>query len=327
MYTDGTTFTNPATGGLDGGGAAYSATLLGGSQFWNGVQFNFGPPNVTNIISCAGQTVPLPLGNFLTLRLLATGIQGNQTSQSLMVTYADSSTTTYVQSLSDWFTPQNYPGESKAVIMGHRNSSNGTQDNRTFYLYGYSFSLNSSKTVQSVRLPGNGNVIVAAISLVPNLAPVFTLNPFSVSSVTAGQAYGGTIATNASDLDGDSLTFAKVSGPAWLSVAANGGLSGTPLSADVGANGFVVSVADAGGLSNSATMNLTVNAPPPIFATVSPQPPNLLLNWTGGIAPYQVQMNTDLTSSAWVGLAGPLSSTSLLITPSNSAAFYRILGQ
>jgi hypothetical protein len=159
------------------------------------------------------------------------------------------------------------------------------------------------------------------------LAPVFTLNPFNLSSVTAGQAYGGTIATDASDLDGDSLTFAKVSGPAWLSVAANGGLSGTPLSADVGTNSFVVSVADVGGLSNTATMNLTVNAAPAIFATVSPQLPNLLLNWTGGIAPYQVQMNTDLTSSAWVSLAGPLSSTSLVITPSNNAAFYRILGQ
>jgi hypothetical protein len=327
MYTDGTTFTNPATGGLDGGGSAYSATLLRGAQFWNGVQFNFGPPDVTNVISCAGQTVPLPAGNFLALRMLATGVQGNQSSQSFLVTYADGSTAAFGQSLSDWFTPQNYPGEAKAVIMGHRNSSNGSKDNRTFYLYGYSFNLNSSKIVQSLRLPSNGNIVVTSVSLVPNLAPSFMLNPFAFSNVVAGQPYGGTIATNASDLDGDTLTFAKVSGPSWLSVAGNGGLSGTPLSGDVGPNSFVVSAADAGGLSNTATMNITVIAAPPIQTSISPQLPNIMLSWTGGIAPYQVQMNTDLTTLNWVGIAGPLSSSSLLITPTNSAAFYRVIGQ
>lgn len=327
MYTDGTTFTNPATGGLDGGGAAYSASLLGGSQFWNGVQLNFGPPNVTNVVSCAGQTIPLPPGNFLALRMLATGIQGNQLSQSFVVSFADGTAATFFQSLSDWFTPQNYAGESKAVIMGHRNSSNGTKDNRTFYLYGYSFNLNSSKVVQSIRLPNNANVIVTAISLVPNLAPLFTLNPFTLPNATAGQPYAGTIATNATDLDGDALTFAMVNGPAWLTLASNGSLSGTPLSANAGLNSFLVSVADAGGLSNTAAMNLSVTAAAPIMAGISPSGTNLLLSWTGGIAPYAVQINTDLTTAAWANLSTGISSNSFGLSPSNTAGFYRIVGQ
>ena len=173
IYTDGTTFTNPPTGGLDGGGEAYSGTLLGNSQTWSNIVFVFGPVNATNVISCASQTITLPPGNYSRLWMLATGVQGNQTSQSFVVTYSDSTTTTFVQSLSDWFTPQNYAGESKAVIMSHRNNSDGTTDNRTFYLYGYSFALNNAKTVQSIRLPNNANVIVTAISLVPNWPPTF----------------------------------------------------------------------------------------------------------------------------------------------------------
>ena len=47
--------------------------------------------------------------------LLATGVNGNQPDQTFVVTYVDGSTTTITQSLSDWFTPQSYPGEAVAV--------------------------------------------------------------------------------------------------------------------------------------------------------------------------------------------------------------------
>ena len=46
---------------------------------------------------------------------------------------------------------------------------------------------------------------------------------------------------------GDTLTFSKLSGPAWLNVAANGTLSGTPCGSDYGANKFTVRVTDATG--------------------------------------------------------------------------------
>jgi hypothetical protein len=327
IYTDGTTFTNPATGGLDGGGSAYSGTLLGGGLTWNNSVFAFGPVNATNVISCTNQTITLPPGNYSRLQMLATGVEGDQSSQSFLVTYTDTTTTTFVQSLSDWFTPQNYPGESRAVIMSHRDSSNGTTDNRTFYLYGYSFALNSAKVVQSVRVPNNADVVVTAISLVPDWPPTFRVNPFTLANANAGQAYSGTIATNASDLNGDPLTFAMVSGPAWLNVAANGTLSGTPLSPDVGNNSFGVSVTDPGGLSNTATMNITVIAAPPIVSTLSPQSGGLLLSWTGGIAPYAVQSTTNLAYPDWQDVAEDISSNSLFLTPSNDMEFYQIGGE
>ncbi|HTJ00340.1 MAG TPA: protease pro-enzyme activation domain-containing protein [Dongiaceae bacterium] len=327
IYSDGVSFTNPATGGIDGGGAAYSATLLTGAQIWSNVLFNFGPANATNVICGKGQTIPLPAGKFAALRMLATGVQGNQVSQSFLITYTDNTTSTTVQSLSDWFSPQNYSGESRAVIMGHRNSSDGSKDNRTFYLYGYSLPVNSGKTIQSIKLPNNASVIVTAISLVPNWEPTFRLNPFTAPDAMAGTIFSGSAATNASDLNGDALTYAKVSGPTWLSVLGNGTLSGTPLSADVGANSFVISVRDSGSLSNTATLNLNVTAAPGIVSTISGTESNLLMSWTGGIAPYQVQMSTNLTTNGWLDVSGTISTNLFEITPSNGGAFYRVIGQ
>lgn len=327
MYTDDTTFTNPATGGIDGVGSAYSATLLGGSLIWTNTLFDFGPPNVTDVVSAAGQTLSLPPGNYSALRMLATGVEGDQTSQSFVVTYTNNTTTTFSQNLSDWFTPQNYSGEFQAVTMGHRNISNGTADNRTFYLYGYSFNLNGTNTVQSLRLPSDGNVVVLAISLVPHWLPVFTSNPFNEPGIQAGQPYSGTLFGSAVDLNGSVLTYAKVSGPAWLTVASNGALSGTPLSPNVGANSFQVSATDSSGSSTNATMFITVTPAPPIISAITPQGANLLLSWTGGISPYQVQMTTNLENPNWSDVGGLVGGNSLTISPTNTATFYQILGQ
>jgi Putative Ig domain len=327
IYTDATTFTNPPTGGVDGVGSAYSGTLLGNSQTWNNTPFAFGPLNATNVISCAGQTITLPPGNYSRLEMLGTGVNGSQAAQPFVVTYTDSTTSTFAQGLSDWFSPESYAGESRAVSMSHRDNANGTTDNRTFYLYGYSFALNSTKTIQSLRLPDNANDIITAISLVPNWPPTFNVNPFSEANADVGYGYSGTIATNTSDLNGDTLAYAKVSGPAWLNVAANGVLSGTPLSADIGDNSFQVSVTDSGGLSNTATMNITVRVPSPIVLTITPQAGGLLLNWSGGAGPYQLQAATNLVNPNWQNIGGTISSNSFSITPTEGEMFYRAIGQ
>jgi len=162
IVTDGTTITN---GGLDGLNNAYSANLLGTSLTFSGATFLFGPANASNAVSARGQTITLRPGQFSALGMLATGVNGSQQNQTFQVKYTDGTTQNFTQSLSDWFSPSNYPGESKALTMPYRDTGNGTEDTRTFYLYGYNFSINSSKTVQSVTVPNNGNVVVLAISL------------------------------------------------------------------------------------------------------------------------------------------------------------------
>jgi hypothetical protein len=212
--------------------------------------------------------------------------------------------------------------------MGHRNNSDGSTDNRSFYLYGYSFTLNSAKTVQSVRLPADANVIVTAISLVPNWSPSFNVNPLTLANATAGSAYSGTIATNASDLNGDPLTYALVSGPAWLIVGTDGTLSGTPLASDAGTNNFEVSVTDPGGLSATATLNISVNPVTPFVASFTTQSTGSLgLSWAGGNGPFQVQWTTNLVNPVWQNLGSTISSNSVVIVPTNGAMFYRIIGQ
>ena len=52
-------------------------------------------------------------------------------------------------------------------MMAYRDESNGTKDNRTYYLYSYSFALNPAKTVSSITLPSNANVSVLAVTLMP----------------------------------------------------------------------------------------------------------------------------------------------------------------
>ena len=91
-----------------------------------------------------------------------------------------------------------------------------------------------------------------------NNPPAFTSDPITKPNATQGQSYSGSIASNASDPNSDPLTFAKASGPTWLSVAANGALIGTPGSTNVGINSFTVSVSDGRGGSDTATLQITV---------------------------------------------------------------------
>ena len=104
--------------------------------------------------------------------LLGTGIQGNQTSQTFTVNYTDGTSSQFVQSFSDWFTPQKYPRRVwKALPWPTEIFSNGTKDRRTFNLYAYRFVLNPTKVVESITLPNNPNVVVLAATLVPWLRP------------------------------------------------------------------------------------------------------------------------------------------------------------
>jgi hypothetical protein len=92
-----------------------------------------------------------------------------------------------------------------------------------------------------------------------NYPPAFTSDPINEINATEDAAYSSTIADDASDPESDPMTFSKVSGASWLSVAADGTLSGTPTSSDVGLNVFTVRV-DATGGFDTATLNITVTS-------------------------------------------------------------------
>jgi len=74
-------------------------------------------------------------------------------------------------------------------------------------------------------------------------------------------------------------------------------------------------------------MNITVSAAPPILSTITNTVSSILMNWSGGIAPYQAQMSTNLATSSWDNVGGLISLNTFIIALTHPAAFYRIMGQ
>ena len=229
IVSDGSTFSS--TGGLDGGGVALSANLLGTSQTWNGTPFIIGAAGSSDVVSATGQTISLPAGQYASLQFLATAVNGNQANQTFTVKYSDGTTKTFTQSISDWFTPQNYAGESTAVTMPYRDMFDGTKDSRTFDVYGYSFSLDATKTVSSITLPNDANIELLSATLssatsVPaapiNLAATAGNNQVALSwaassGATSYNVYRGTASGQ------EALLHSGVSGTSYTdSTAANG---------------------------------------------------------------------------------------------------------
>jgi len=56
-------------------------------------------------------------------------------------------------------------------------------------------------------------------------------------------------------------------------------------------------------------MSLVVIAAPSIVTSAGLQGNQLMLGWTGGIAPYQVQMTTNLANPVWQNAGVPLAET------------------
>ncbi len=95
-----------------------------------------------------------------------------------------------------------------------------------------------------------------------NHAPTFISNPVAGNDANIGKAYSATLASLGTDLDSnDVLTYSKISGPAWLTVATNGTLSGTPVPTDLGTNTFTVRMTDLVGAYAEAQLIIFVNPP------------------------------------------------------------------
>ena len=95
-------------------------------------------------------------------------------------------------------------------------------------------------------------------ALLTNTPPAFTINFLVRSTAVPGIAYSATLAGEATDPDGDALAYSKASGPAWLTIAADGTLGGVPTGRDGGTNHFTVRVADSAGMGGFATLAIVV---------------------------------------------------------------------
>jgi alpha-mannosidase len=163
IYSDGSKFEPSAS--MDGGGYSLSEQALGSDPVGADVVFRLGPANAPDAVT--SKTIELPHGRFVSLKLLALAVQGSQRNQPFVVHYADGTSSSIVQSLSDWAGGENPPGESIAVRTSYRTVGDGSRDDAPFNVFAYSIPLDSQKEIQSITLPGNRNVVVLAATLVP----------------------------------------------------------------------------------------------------------------------------------------------------------------
>ncbi|MEP2774657.1 MAG: putative Ig domain-containing protein [Luteolibacter sp.] len=110
-------------------------------------------------------------------------------------------------------------------------------------------------------------------TIYPNNAPYFAASSIQVNG-EEGIAYSDTLtnlSATATDPDGDPLTYSKAAGPAWLSVASDGTLSGTPGAADVGHNTFTIQVNDPWNATDNLIVKVSVapSTPPAAPSGVS----------------------------------------------------------
>jgi hypothetical protein len=174
IVNDGTIFSSQGIGA----GFALSGTLLGGvpigdaqqgpqlrSVIANGIQFDLGPLGGNNVVSAAGQVIPLPAGHFSTLNLLGTAVFGDQKNLEFTLNYTDGTSVVIPQSLSDWTNPATLPGETTATKMVYRDFKDCSTDQTPVKLSAYSFPLDPGKTVQSITLPNNADAMVLALTL------------------------------------------------------------------------------------------------------------------------------------------------------------------
>jgi len=153
---------------------------LGTSLSFGGASFNFLAPGAKSAVIKA--VVPLPAGKFTALKFLGGGSGPNQLNQPFIVTYTDGTTKTFTQNLSNYGgTPQNYPNETVVSTMPYKISAAGVQHNGSYHVLGYSFALDSTKTVKSFTLPNTSGVFAIAMDLAP--AAASTTTQVSLSSV------------------------------------------------------------------------------------------------------------------------------------------------
>lgn len=112
-----------------------------------------------------------------------------------------------------------------------------------------------------VRYHALGDSEIAALARTE--PPRFAAKPVLAGSAEARWSYRGSLADHLVGGVSGGETFAKLDGPEWLTVGDDGTLSGIPSAiADLGANRFLVEVANAAGERDVATLELTVEPGP-----------------------------------------------------------------
>ncbi len=121
----------------------------------------------------------------------------------------------------------------------------------------------------------------------------------------------------------------------WHAITGTGGGWAIPVTV---AGTYTLTISG-GALSGSITRNATIgtesalvdiksNAATPSFTSTVTRQPNgsLVLTWSGGTPPYQVQRSTTLLPNSWTNVGAGTAATTATVTPSGDRSYYRVVG-
>ena len=253
VYGIATQGNSPQHGGFDNDGYAYNSSLLGSSLSYQSLGFPMGPANALDAVS--SQTVSVTPGSYAQLFLLGAAVNGAQTSQPVVVTYTDGSSSTFTQNFSDWAVPKNYTGETTVIQTANRIGSSGQTQNGTFYVYGYAFNLTAGKNVATVKLPSNRNVVFLGMGLAGAALPTAATPTFSPAPGTYNSIESVTLSDTT---NGDVIHYTTDGTTPTASSAVYGG------AITVSATTTIEAIAVASGYNNSAVATgvYTINGTP-----------------------------------------------------------------
>jgi hypothetical protein len=156
---------NQACANYDGVGYSYSANALASAGFTpgatvkaDGLTFTWtsGKPCSPDNILAAGQTMLVNgTAGANTLGLLESSTDGG-TQGTITINYTDGSSSTAMVTSSDW---AGGPGatETAAATLPYRNSTSGSSQQLTVYVYATTVPVDPSKTVESITFPDVSN--------------------------------------------------------------------------------------------------------------------------------------------------------------------------
>jgi hypothetical protein len=155
--------TGPGDGSIDGA-SSLDLALLGTTFSIGNDTFTLGQAG-NNVLQGGGGSVPVPSGKYASLELLGFAIHGPQASQGFTLTYADGTSQTVTQSLSDWMSAVPQIGEKIALALPYRWSTTAKEFGN-WHLFQYSLPLDPTRVLSGLTLPSNAKVKVLGATLV-----------------------------------------------------------------------------------------------------------------------------------------------------------------
>jgi len=155
--------------GFDGIGDTYSYTQLNnGAVQYVGTTFNLGAPTVPNAISNgAVYTLQTP-GNYSAIYLIGAATTTGQTAQPFVLNYSTGNPVTKTLDISSWSQSAGYSDETIVATTPYANTQSGGEKSGTYDLYGYTITADPTRTLVSISVPNNREVVIMALGFGTN---------------------------------------------------------------------------------------------------------------------------------------------------------------